>query len=353
MASILISESNLSNISRATRKAYADSRLRSLEDDYYDLTNLDNQNQWSWAVNDGKTYLHFNVYDSDYLTVSIFASIKGTLYWGDHSEIETCNDTNVTIHTHTYTLTGQYAVQLHGIIILGGSSSVMSQANVIVQTYLEKIEVGADTTFGSAGINLPKAQYIYFSNKSNYHEQYNWQNSNFRFMYLNKVAIRCPANGFSQYWGCDIQAFYGDGSIIIEGIHAFRETIVKTMDHVSVTLGTVSSYNRYLMSKGLCKVLHFTSPMFAAQGAPNNFLGSFYYVNFPSNLTAFNDTNSYITILSTGELHCQNPTPPTLRAGSITCQTGAKIYVPVGCLEAYQAASNWSALADYMEEEYE
>jgi len=53
------------------------------------------------------------------------------------------------------------------------------------------------------------------------------------------------------------------------------------------------------------------------------------------------------------EYHLLPTTPPTLAntnafAGIVA---GTKIYVPVGSLEAYQTATNWSTYASYMEEE--
>lgn len=79
--------------------------------------------------------------------------------------------------------------------------------------------------------------------------------------------------------------------------------------------------------------------------------GTYFWINMPANCATWNDSTSRITIAANGELHCYNPTPPTIASNTITMNTGAKIYVPTGSLEAYQSASNWSALADYMEEE--
>lgn len=228
----------------------------------------------------------------------------------------------------------------------------MTGSDAIATRYLQKIEIGAGTTFQSGGLNATQACYVSFSDKSSGSSGYNWQSSPIRFLHLNKVTISLPTYGMSAYTGCQIRSVYGDGTIKVNGIHAFRSTSFYTMDKVVVDLADVSSNSRYFPSAGaVCSRLHLKNPLSTSQGIPNQFVGSYYYLNFPSNLTAFNDSTSSITILSEGELHCQATTPPTLRSGSIICQTGAKIYVPVGYLETYQAASNWSALADYMEEE--
>lgn len=56
-----------------------------------------------------------------------------------------------------------------------------------------------------------------------------------------------------------------------------------------------------------------------------------------------NSTNKVIiTMLST--------TPPSIQSNSFLTSTLNKIVVPAGCGEAYKAATNWSTLADYIEE---
>lgn len=51
--------------------------------------------------------------------------------------------------------------------------------------------------------------------------------------------------------------------------------------------------------------------------------------------------------------HMLGTTPPTLANKNAfnNIPSGCKIYVPTGCLSAYQSASNWSNYASYMEEE--
>ena len=54
----------------------------------------------------------------------------------------------------------------------------------------------------------------------------------------------------------------------------------------------------------------------------------------------------------TYEYHLEPTTPPTLGSSAFSgIVAGTIIYVPQGCLEAYQTASNWSSYASYMQEE--
>lgn len=55
----------------------------------------------------------------------------------------------------------------------------------------------------------------------------------------------------------------------------------------------------------------------------------------------------------TAEYHMKSSTPPTLEDADAfsSVRSFCVIYVPVGSLEAYKAANNWSAYADYIREE--
>jgi len=86
--------------------------------------------------NDGGTYLHLFVDDFQHLDVSIFVKVIGTLDWGDGSLIETCNDSAVTYHTHTYSKTSHYVIKLKGTIVLGTSSHCMTGSDAIATRYL-------------------------------------------------------------------------------------------------------------------------------------------------------------------------------------------------------------------------
>ena len=74
------------------------------------------------------------------------------------------------------------------------------------------------------------------------------------------------------------------------------------------------------------------------------------YIIIPSNVTeiagyqGISGTSSYGIIIK-----MLGSTPPTLEA-SYSIGNISKIIVPVGSLEAYQTATNWSQFADKMEE---
>ena len=77
-------------------------------------------------------------------------------------------------------------------------------------------------------------------------------------------------------------------------------------------------------------------------------------ITLPSNFkfigsTCFNSARSLY------EFHFLSTTPPSMASTNVFYQMseygGKKIYVPVGCSNAYKAASNWSSFSSYIFEE--
>ena len=75
-------------------------------------------------------------------------------------------------------------------------------------------------------------------------------------------------------------------------------------------------------------------------------------VTIPSSVTSIG-RYAFSYCYGTYEYHIEPTTPPTLGAtyNFNGIQSGTIIYVPKGCLETYQTASNWSSYKSYMQEE--
>lgn len=74
-------------------------------------------------------------------------------------------------------------------------------------------------------------------------------------------------------------------------------------------------------------------------------------ITVPSGVTQIGN-NAFSYCVSVKEYHFLSITPPTLGSSAFNgIPKDCIIYVPVGSLEAYQTASNWSTYASYMQEE--
>ena len=75
-------------------------------------------------------------------------------------------------------------------------------------------------------------------------------------------------------------------------------------------------------------------------------------ISIPNSVTSIGN-NAFRYCYGMAEYHLKPTTPPTLYNTKAFTGIPADciIYVPQGCLEAYQAATNWAAYADYMREE--
>ena len=115
---------------------------------------------------------------------------------------------------------------------------------------------------------------------------------------------------------------------------------------------TYLSYNT-LWCKA-CKLLKTVElPSLAGQHLnQSNFQGcsSLQPITIPAGITSI--SNAAFRDINVLEIHMQASTPPTLTSSTSAFNgISTKIYVPAGALSAYQAAENWSAYADCMEEE--
>ena len=358
MGQIAISEEILADIMSALREANHTSQTYDLAHAAMGVFTIDTAEDWDWAQNDGRTYLHMNIWNPDFVTIKLFIQINGTIDWGDGSAIETYTDTAFIDHEHTYQSIGKYVIILDGDSInLGNSETahLLRNNDNLVQRYIDKIEFGHNVSRSVAQWGLPAVSWVYYATGSpNATVTSDGFHKNVRHIYLNGQNFTINGYGFSG--GGSMVTWEGFGTLTTAGLHCFGNpatSIVTLSESIPIQMNRTSGNSNYFCySSRLTPIMHLSNLIGdPSRGMASYVTGTYYWINMPSNCATWNDSTSRITIPTDGELHCYNTTPPTIASNTITCQTGAKIYVPTDCLEAYQTATNWSALADYMEEE--
>lgn len=359
MGLISIDENTLNDIADALREVNGTQQTYTIKNMADGVYMIDAVDDWTWVEDKGRTRMHIDVWDKTRLTVTINARLVGMVDWGDGSEIESYIDESVTLHTHTYDTIGKYVISLEGDVVQLGDTCANGDA--VCQRYLYQLECGKNCSFSANSIKqMPNLSRVYFSSYISSIDL-NFSSTRIRAMYFNGQTVTIPGYGFnSNYWMIELKGTATiNGGTANNGLYYFRngDTTILNMSDIVISIDVTSGRGRYFgPDGGVCPILHFgnlrgSTSEISSRGMPTCVSGTYYWINMPANCPKWSESTSKITIAANGELHCYNPTPPTILSDTVTMNPGAKIYVPTGSLEAYQTATNWSALADYMEEE--
>lgn len=291
---------------------------------------------------DGNTRLHFELWSSDFLSVTLTATINGELDWGDGTRVS-CSDSEATAREHTYFVCGFYVI------------TIIPSGNIVLNTFeatsgfplhmLQKVEIGDSCSWSSASFfsqadgslylyiperitSLPEITYathLYFDGTTN--------------LYMNSVFYRYGAQRYS---------FYGHRRLCFNNERGFylSGTCISFGDcSIYLAAAGYAGYGVNSPQKIIIDSRQTTLPS-GNYGAGTWLISgkTFYYIEFPSTLTSIS-----VSFTLAGVLKCYATTPPTLSA-AITHQGNSKILIPKGTLSAYQEATNWAASAEYMEE---
>ena len=272
-----------------------------------------------YITDDGKTRLHIRIAAEGRMNVPLYISqtvANGvTIDWGDGSATETLAGTGSVNTTHTYASIGDYTITLDPADVcklgLGSNSSsycVMGSTGNNGKVYcnmLQDVHIGKNVT--SIGNNA--FQYCY-----------------------SLASITIPASvtsiGNNAFYNC-----YSLASITIPdgvtsiGINAFRycNSLASITIPASVTsIGDYAFQSCYSLAS----------------------------ITIPASVTSIGN-NAFGTCYGVAEYHLKPTTPPTLSNTNAfdSIPSDCVIYVPAGCLEAYQNATNWVMYASYMQEE--
>lgn len=335
----------------------------------------------TYITDDGKTrfYVHF---ESDlqtsaqlYIAPSVFDGV--TIDWGD-GITEKTTSTAATKYTHTYSATGDYVITLEvtdGTATLGGGDTVTeayggtSDSN---RLDLLAIEIGARVT--------ALAAYAFSGCSALSHITIPQGCTNLGSTCFGSIdALHfcvLPAGvdlGGSAFMGNNLLSVSLPGSLTMLPKSLF--SACGALDNVIIPGGVTSlELSTFYKAAALqyadipadvtsigssafegCTILRrVTIPDGVIAIAARAFASckALIQVTIPESITSI-DSYAFYFCTCAQEYHLLPTTPPTLAATSAfnSIPSDCIIYVPAGCLEAYQSATNWATYADYMQEE--
>ena len=295
-----------------------------------------------YITDDGKTRLKIRVWDTARSNVPLYFSQTVdngvTIDWGDGSATETLAGTGDKNTKHQYTAAGDYTITLNPAgsckLGLGNSTSsrcVMGSTGNNGKVYcnlLEHVEIGSNVT--SIGT--------------------------YAFQYCCSLASVTIPDSVTSVDTYVFQYCYSLASITIPdsvtriGGNAFKYCY----SLASVTIpDSVTSIGIYVFS-GCYSLGSITIPDGVTSIGSTVFSGcySLASITIPDSVTSIG-TYAFNNCYGMAEYHLKPTTPPKLsNTNAFTnIPSDCVIYVPRGCLEAYQIATNWTTYASYMQEE--
>ena len=295
---------------------------------------------------DGKSRIFCNFTHENSLTPMLGLGVNGSVDvdWGDGSAHDTLTGTNsstlVTV-THTYATTGEYTIILapssgtsysfmgvnnYGSRVIFKSTTTVANAQRPYNSAIRKIYVGTGALIGNYAFNHCYA--------------------------LEKVVLPDGITnlGTNAFHNCSsLRSISFPEEITSIGSASFQNC--NSLLEVNIPSGISAIPNSAFQN---CYVLQdITIPDGVSTIGSYAFTScySLTTVTIPDSVTsigasAFGSNNGIL------EYHCKSSEPPSISsANSLSVPDGCVIYVPQGSLEAYQAATNWSTYASYMQEE--
>ena len=341
-----------------------------------------------YITDDGKTRLYIRIADKARSTVPLYFSqtvANGvSIDWGDGSTAETLAGTGNVNTFHAYGVAGDFTISLavaDGCTLGfgGGSSSycVMGSTGNNGKVYcnmLQKVEVSSGVTsignyafqycYSLSSITMPDGVTRIGDNAFAY--CYSLSNitipdgvtriGSYAFQYCYSLSSITIPDGVTRIGDNAFEYCNSLSSITIPdrvtsiGSYAFQDC--RAISSITIQ-DRVTSIGKYAFSK--CYAL---SSITIPDRVTSIRDYAFYYCYSISNITITDGVTSignyaFQNCYGVAEYHLKPTTPPTLSSTNAfqNIQSDCIIYVPKGCLEAYQNATNWTTYASKMQEE--
>lgn len=361
MAQVLIEEKYLEDIADALRKKTGANDTYTPAQMAETIRSL---GTWSWVKDDGSHYFHLDIQDRWAKDQVLNLNLQGTIDWGDGTTT-TCNHSEVTQETHTYSNLGKYVIHVtsnEGTNIVWGDGSFKSNTRAsyalrcfelgqnwslsgndafsglgrVKYIYIHRYPYDPTSTTGGTAVNLGRCfcnlrslEYLKCTTGiilNNANGAGNWSFGMLKaFLCPSITIIGSPASKNwqrLQYLGEGV-IWNSNGNIINQqwftGMSNLREFNRLPSGNVFMV------YQNHLQGGTVCEKVIIPS----------------YITSIPSNALQVN----------VKELHMLGTTPPTLSTTIPVTAGQTRIFVPVGSLSTYASATNWSQYAEYMLEE--
>ena len=295
-----------------------------------------------YITDDGKTRLYIRIAAEGRMNVPLYFSqtVAGgvTIDWGDGSGTQTRTGTGSVSATHTYPGVGDYVITLDpadGCTLgLGSGSSsycVMGSTGNNGKVYcnmLQKVELGRGVT--SIG---DYAFYSCYSMTSVTIPDGVTRIGSSAFQTCYSLASIIIPDGVTSIWNSAFGSCYSMTSVTIpDGVTRIGDT----------AFGSCYSLASIIIPDGVTSI--GSSAFYSCYSMTS--------VTIPDGVTSIS-ISAFGYCYGMAEYHLKPTTPPTLSNANAfqNIPSDCVIYVPAGCLEAYQTATNWATYANKMREE--
>ena len=341
-----------------------------------------------YITDDGKTRLHIRITAEGRMNVPLYISqtvSNGvTIDWGDGSATETLAETGKVITTHTYANIGDYTITLDPVdgceLGLGNGSysycmlGSTGDKGKVYCNMLQAVQIGTNITKiynyafsycqSLASITIPDS--VTSISSSAFEKCYSLAsitipdsvtsigNSAFNGCYsLASVTIpdSVTSIGNSVFNGCySLASITIPDSVTSIGNSAFNNCY--SLASVTIPDSVTSIGNSAFSSCQSLASITIPDSVTSIGNSAFNGCYSLASVTIPDSVTSIGNS-AFSSCYGMAKYHLKPTTPPTLSSSNAfnTIPSDCIIYVPQGCLEAYQNTTNWTTYASKMQEE--
>ncbi len=341
-----------------------------------------------YTTDDSATRLHIRIAAVGRMTVPLYIgqSVANgvSIDWGDGSTAETLAGTGNVNTSHTYSEPGDYIISLMPeddcTLSFGANSSsycVMGSTRNNGKVYcnmLQEVSIGKNVAridsyafqycYSLASVTIPDG----VTRIDSYAFQYCFSLAsvtipdgvtsigNNAFQTCNSLASITIPDGVTSIGNNAFQTCNSLASITIpDGVTSIGNNAFQTcysLASITIPAGVTSVASYYFRTCYSLASITIPAGVTSIDSYAFSDCYSLANITIPDRVTSIGNY-AFSSCYCVAEYHLKPTTPPTLSSTNAfsSIPSDCIIYVPQGCLEAYQNATNWATYADYMQEE--